>query len=66
MQQSHLLLITICIQADPPPKGVGFTDPLAGTLTRSIGDLTAYSFTTNRALRNQSHSNRTTVQGLRP
>jgi hypothetical protein len=32
MQRSHLLLNTICIQVDPPPKGGGVTDPLAGTL----------------------------------
>ena len=32
MQRTHVLLNIIYIQADPPPKGGGFTDPLSGTL----------------------------------
>ena len=41
MQRTHVLLNIIYIQADPPPKGGGFTDPLSGTLNWMLAKLLA-------------------------
>jgi hypothetical protein len=43
MQRTHVLLNIIYIQADPPPKGGAFTDPLSGTLDFRVERLRSFN-----------------------
>ena len=58
MQRTHVLLNIIYIQADPPPKGGGFTDPLLGTLKSCVTILlTTEAQSTQRSFVKKSYAN---------